>query len=237
VLRKRGDVDCRQSIASTIRPPTLQACRRAASAAAAGQRVPSCQKGRGLQLRAWLIVGGASARLLGLKSLCVWAALAPMRAGSGSPHWHLAAVVRRLRPRCPVGGASYDGCLQWRPCGVGCVCVATPWLVREPRGWSFRGCGGGGWGAGVWWAGSRAQARGQLATVRHAHRVSTQLKPTQQASGLFLASVARKPSPALTQLAGGVCKQPVANEDAEHARFSDSRLLSRGRANCWKSVH
>ena len=47
-------------------------------------------------------------------------------------------------------------------------------------------------------------------------------------------------SPALTQLAGGVCKQPaqpVANEDAEHARFSDSRLLSRGRANCWKSVH
>jgi hypothetical protein len=73
-----------------------------------------------------------------------------------------------------VGGASYDGCLQWRPChcGVGCgVCVATPWLVREPRGWGFRGCGGGGWGAGVWWAGSRAQARGQLATVRHAHRV------------------------------------------------------------------
>ena len=68
MLRKRGDVDCRQSIASTIRPPTLQACRRAA--AAAGQRVPSCQKGRGLQLRAWLIVGGASARLLGLK-VCV----------------------------------------------------------------------------------------------------------------------------------------------------------------------
>ena len=48
-----------------------EACRRAASAAAAaGQRVPSCQKGRGLQLRAWLIVGGASARLLGLK-VCV----------------------------------------------------------------------------------------------------------------------------------------------------------------------
>ena len=167
------------------------------------------------------------------KSLCVWAARAHQRAGS--PRWCSdCGLVAR------VGGASYDGCLQWRPCGVGCVCVATPWLVREPRGWGFRGCGGGGWGAGVWWAGSRAQARGQLATVRHAHRVSTQLKPTQQASGLFLASVARKPSPALTQLAGGVCKQPaqpVANEDAEHARFSDSRLLSRGRANCWKSVH
>jgi hypothetical protein len=62
-----------------------EACRRAASAAAAaGQRVPSCQKGRGLQLRAWLIVGGASARLLGLK----WAARAHQRAGS---------PVRRLR--------------------------------------------------------------------------------------------------------------------------------------------
>jgi hypothetical protein len=140
------------------------------------------------------------------KSLCVWAA--PMRAGLGSPHWHWpgggggAATVASLPG---VGGASYDGCLQWRPChcGVGCVCVATPWLVREPRGWGFRGCGGGGWGAGVWWAGSRAQARGQLATVRHAHRVSTQLKPTQQASGLFLASVARKPSPALTQPSAG----------------------------------
>jgi len=103
------------------------------------------------------------------KSLCVWAA--PMRAGLGSPHWHWpgggggAATVASLPG---VGGASYDGCLQWRPChcGVGCgVCVATPWLVRrEPRGWGFRGCGGGGWGAAVWWAASWAQARGQLAT-------------------------------------------------------------------------
>jgi hypothetical protein len=71
------------------------------------------------------------------KSLCVWAALAPMRAGSGSS----GVVV-----------------------GLGGVCVATPWLVREPRGWGFRGCGGGGWGAAVWWAASWAQARGQLAT-------------------------------------------------------------------------
>ena len=99
------------------------------------------------------------------KSLCVWAA--PMRAGLGSPHWHWpgggggAATAASLPG---VGGASYDGCLQWRPCGVGCVCVATPWLVREPRGWGFRGCGGGGWGAAVWWAASWAQARGQLAT-------------------------------------------------------------------------
>ena len=75
-----------------------EACRRAASAAAAGQRVPSCQKGRGLQLRAWLIVGGASARLLGLK-VCVWAALAPI---SGPAPL---AVVRRLRPRCPEWAA------------------------------------------------------------------------------------------------------------------------------------
>ena len=195
-----------------------------------GSVCPVARRAGGFNL-AWLIMGGASARLLGLK-VCVCGPRAPI---SRLPGGAATAASR-------VGGASYDGCLQWRPChcGVGCVCVATPWLVREPRGWGFRGCGGGGWGAGVWWAGSRAQARGQLATVRHAHRVSTQLKPTQQASGLFFASVARKPSPALTQLAGGVCKQPaqpVANEDAEHARFSDSRLLSRGRANCWKSVH
>jgi hypothetical protein len=101
------------------------------------------------------------------KSLCVWAALAPMRAGLGSPHWGtgLAAVVRRLRPRCPEWAARpttvvSSGVLV----GLGGVCVATPWLVREPRGWGFRGCGGGGWGAAVWWAASWAQARGQLAT-------------------------------------------------------------------------
>ena len=153
MLRKRGDVDCRQSIASTIRPPTLQACRRAASAAAAGQRVPSCQKGRGLQLRAWLIVGGASARLLGLKSLCVWAALAPMRAGSGSPHWHWpggggAATAASLPG---VGGASYDDCLQWRPCGVGwrvvrcgnpMACPGAAWVgLPRVRWWRLGGCG------------------------------------------------------------------------------------------------
>ena len=140
-----------------------EACRRAASAAAAGQRVPSCQKGRGLQLRAWLIVGGASARLLGLK-VCVCGPRSRPSAGRLPWRWCgdcglVARSGRRVLRRC----------LQWRPCGVGCVRVATPWLVREPRGWGFRGCGGGGWGAGVWWAGSRAQARGQLATVRHAH--------------------------------------------------------------------
>ena len=162
MLRKRGDVDCRQSIASTIRPPTLQACRRAA---AAGQRVPSCQtqKGRGLQLRAWLIMGGASARLLENLKVCVCGPrrlrLPPLAPGLA------AAVVRRLRPRCPEWAARpttvvSSGVLV----GLGGVCVATPWLVREPRGWGFRGCGGGGWGAAVWWAASWAQARGQLAT-------------------------------------------------------------------------
>jgi len=166
VLRKRGDVDCRQSIASTIRPPTLQACRRAASAAAAGQRVPSCQKGRGLQLRAWLIVGGASARLLGLKVCVCGPRSRPCGPAQAPPTGTgLAAVVRRLRPRCPEWAARpttvvSSGVLV----GLGGVCVATPWLVREPRGWGFRGCGGGGWGAAVWWAASWAQARGQLAT-------------------------------------------------------------------------
>jgi len=146
-----------------------EACRRAASAAAAaGQRVPSCQKGRGLQLRAWLIVGGASARLLGLKVCVCGPRSRPCGPAQAPPHchWHWpggggAATAASLPG---VGGASYDGCLQWRPCGVRCVRVATPWLVREPRGWGFRGCGGGGWGAAVWWAASWAQARGQLAT-------------------------------------------------------------------------
>jgi len=101
------------------------------------------------------------------KSLCVWAA--PMRAGLGSPHWHWpgggggAATVASLPG---VGGASYDGCLQWRPCGVGwrvrcgnpMACPGAAW-VGLPSG-----CGGGGWGAAVWWAASWAQARGQLAT-------------------------------------------------------------------------
>jgi hypothetical protein len=75
-------------------------------------------------------------------------------------------VVRLLWPRCPEWAARpttvvSSGVLV----GLGGVCVvATPWLVREPRGWGFRGCGGGGWGAAVWWAASWAQARGQLAT-------------------------------------------------------------------------
>jgi hypothetical protein len=174
------------------------------------------------------------------RSLCVWAALA----GLGSPHWHLAwrrrwcgycglvarsgrRVLRRLSPVASLWG--WVACALWQPHGLSGSRVggASEGAVVAAGGLGFGGQG--------------PQARGQLATVRHAHRVSTQLKPTQQASGLFLASVARKPSPALTQpSAGGVCKQPaqpVANEDAEHARFSDSRLLSRGRANCWKSVH
>ena len=129
MLRKRGDVDCRQSIASTIRPPTLQACRRAA--AAAGQRVPSCQKGRGLQLRAWLIVGGASARLLGLK-VCVcgprsrpcgprlpplalawrrrWCGYCGLVARSGR------RVLRRLSPVASLWG--WVACALWQPHGL-----------------------------------------------------------------------------------------------------------------------
>jgi hypothetical protein len=152
VLRKRGDVGCRQSIASTIRPPTLQACRRAASAAAAGQRVPNCQKGRGLQLRAWLIVGGASAWLLGLK-VCVCGPRS-RPCGPRLPHWHWpgggggAATVASSLPG--VGGASYDGCLQWRPCGVGwrvrcgnpMACPGAAWVgLPRVRWWRLGGCG------------------------------------------------------------------------------------------------
>ena len=85
------------------------------------------------------------------KSLCVWAALAPMRAGLGSPHWHWpggggAATAASLPG---VGGASYDGCLQWRPCGVGwrvrcnpMACPGAAW-VGLPR---VRWWGLGGWG-------------------------------------------------------------------------------------------
>jgi len=182
------------------------------------------------------------------KSLCVWAALAPMRAGLGSPHWHwlAAAVVRLLRPRCPEWAARpttvvSSGVLV----GLGGVCVATPWLVREPRGWGFRGCGGGGWGAAVWWAASWAQARGQLATETCTpgqcqwHAAARMPFKPDTASFRAVRCVVGGKKPILP-LRRGVCKQPaqpVANEDAEHARFSDSRLLSRGRANCWKSVH
>ena len=160
--------------------------------------MPSCQKGRGLQLRAWLIVGGASARLLGLK-VCVCGPRAPI---SGPAPL---AVVRRLRPRCPGGRRVLRRLSPVASLWGWVACALQPHGLSGSRvgGASEGGCGGGGWGAGVWWAGSRAQARGQLATVRHAHRVSTQLKPTQQASGLFLASVARKPSPVLTQPSAG----------------------------------
>ncbi len=114
-------MDCRQSIASTIRPPTLQACRRAA---AAGQRVPSCQtqKGRGLQLRAWLIVGGASARLLGLK-VCVCGPRAPI--SGPAPRWCVTAasrvpggrrVLRRLSPVASLWG--WVACALWQPHGL-----------------------------------------------------------------------------------------------------------------------
>ena len=147
-----------------------EACRRAASAAAAGQRVPSCQKGRGLQLRAWLIVGGASARLLGFK-VCVCGPRSRPSAGRLPWHWRW------------CGDCGLVGCPEWaaRPTtvvssgvlvGLG-ACALQPHGLSGSRvgGASEGGCGGGGWGAGVWWAGSRAQARGQLATVRHAHRV------------------------------------------------------------------
>jgi len=142
VLRKRGDVDCRQSIASTIRPPTLQACRRAASAAAAGQRVPSCQKGRGLQLRAWLIVGGASARLLGLKVCVCGAALAPMRAGSGSPHWHWPGGGGAATAASRVGGASYTVVSSG-----GLVIVGLGACALQPHGLSGSRVGGASEGA------------------------------------------------------------------------------------------
>jgi len=215
VLRKRGDVDCRQSIASTIRPPTLQACRRAA--AAAGQRVPSCQKGRGLQLRAWLIVGGASARLLGLK-VCVCGprsrpcgprlpplALAWRRRWCGYCGLVVARsgrrVLRRLSPVASLWG--------WVACAL------------QPHGLSGSRVGGASEGAVVAAGGLRfgGQRHGpKLAgswQLRHAHRVSVNgtqrlgchSSLTQQASGLFVASsVARKPnSPALTWRLQATC--------------------------------
>ena len=194
-------MDCRQSIASTIRPPTLQACRRAA--AAAGQRVPSCQKGRGLQLRAWLIVGGASARLLGLKVCVCGPRSRPCGPAQAPPTGTgLAAVVRRLRPRCPEWAA--------RPTTVvsSGVLVGLGACALQPHGLSGSRVGGASEGAVVAAGGLRfgGQRHGpKLAgswQLRHAHRVSVSgtqrlgchSSLTQQASGLFVASsVARKP--------------------------------------------
>ena len=145
MLRKRGDVDCRQSIASTIRPPTLQACRRAASAAAAGQRVPSCQKGRGLQLRAWLIVGGASARLLGLK-VCVCGPRSRPSAGRLPWHWRWCGdcglvarsgrhVLRRLSPVASLWGWVRVRCNPM-------ACPGAAWVgLPRVRWWRLGGCG------------------------------------------------------------------------------------------------
>ena len=135
-------MDCRQSIASTIRPPTLQACRRAA---AAGQRVPSCQtqKGRGLQLRAWLIVGGASARLLGLK-VCVCGPRAPI--SGPAPRWCATAASRVpggrrvLRRLSPVASLSLWGWVRVRCNPMACPGAAWVGLPRV-RWWRL-----GGWG-------------------------------------------------------------------------------------------
>jgi hypothetical protein len=192
-------VDCRQSIASTIRPPTLQACRRAA--AAAGQRVPSCQKGRGLQLRAWLIVGGASARLLGLKVCVCGPRSRPCGPAQAPPAWRrwcgdcgLVArsgrrVLRRLSPVASLWG--WVACALWQPHGLSGSRVggASEGAVVAAGGLRFGGQRHGPKLAGSW-------------QLRHAHRVSVSgtqrlgchSSLTQQASGLFVASsVARKP--------------------------------------------
>ena len=194
-------MDCsgRQSIASTIRPPTLQACRRAASAAAAGQRVPSCQKGRGLQLRAWLIVGGASARrLLGLK-VCVCGPRSRPSAGRLPWHWRWCGdcglvarsgrrVLRRLSPVASLWG--WVACALWQPHGLSGSRVggASEGAVVAAGGLRFGGQRHGPKLAGSW------QLRHHRVSVSGTQRLGCHSSLTQQASGLFVASsVARKP--------------------------------------------
>ena len=170
-----------------------EACRRAASAAAAGQRVPSCQKGRGLQLRAWLIVGGASARLLGLK-VCVCGPRSRPSAGRLPWRWcgdcGLVArsgrrVLRRLSPVASLWGWVRARCNPM-------ACPGAAWVgLPRVRWWRL-----GGWGLVGRVTGPSSRAAGNCETCtpgqwHAAARCHSSL--TQQASGLFVASVARKP--------------------------------------------
>ena len=137
------------------------------TAPAAGQRVPSCLKGR-RGLRAWLIVAWCFGTVAWFKSLCAWAALV---APSGGPA--PLAVVRR----CPCCAG---GLVEWaaRPTttvvsngvivGLG-ACVLQPHCAMACPGAAWVGLPrvrGGGWGAGWRLVGrvTTAQARGQLAT-------------------------------------------------------------------------
>ena len=149
-----------------------EACRRAASAAAAaGQRVPSCQKGRGLQLRAWLIVGGASARLLGLK-VCVCGPRAPI--SGPAPRWcgdcGLPGGRRVLRRLSPVASLSLWGWVRVRCNPMACPGAAWVGLPRV-RWWRL-----GGWGLVGRVTGPSSRAAGNCETCtpgQHAAQADT----------------------------------------------------------------
>jgi len=170
--------------------------------------LPLVTSPRSLQLRAWLIVGGASARLLGLK-VCVCGPRAPI--SGPAPRWCATAASR------VPGGRRV---LRLVSSGV-LVIVGLGACALQPHGLSGSRVGGASEGAVVAAGGLRfgGQRHGpKLAgswQLRHAHRVSVSgtqrlgchSSLTQQASGLFVASsVARKPnSPALTWRLQATC--------------------------------
>jgi len=115
------------------------------------------------------------------KSLCVWAALAPMRAGSGSPHWHwrrwcgdcglVARSGRRvLRRLSPVASLSLWGWVRVRCNPMACPGAAWVGLPRV-RWWRL-----GGWGLVGRVTGPSSRAAGNCETCtpgQHAAQADT----------------------------------------------------------------
>jgi len=142
-------------------PPAREAC------LAARRRLPGsvCPvEGRRGRVVAWCF-----GTVAWFKSLCVWAALvAPISGPAPLPGGGAAMSMLCRRPRRLSGRRVRRRRLSpvaslWGWVRVCCNPI-VPWLVREPRGWGFRGCvvaAGGQAGVGRV---TTAQARGQLAT-------------------------------------------------------------------------
>ena len=137
--------------------------------------MPSCQKGRGLQLRAWLIVGGASARLLGLK-VCVCGPRSRPSAGRLPWHWRWCGdcglvarsgrrVLRRLSPVASLWGWVRVRCNPM-------ACPGAAWVgLPRVRWWRL-----GGWGLVGRVTGPSSRAAGNCETCtpgQHAAQADT----------------------------------------------------------------